>query len=309
MLPNGENENLPPLIVIVGPTAVGKTGISLKLALRFGGEVVSADSRLIYKGLDIGTDKPSIEERELVPHHLIDICLPDETIGLGQYKRLATKAIDGIHKTGRLPLLVGGTGQYVKAVVEGWNVPEVPPNQELRNALAALGGGELARWLTTLDPVAAQRIDPRNVRRVVRALEVILTAGRPFSTLQSRKAPPYLIKIIGLNCEREVLYQRINRRVDQMMNSGLLSEVARLRDAGYERMLPSMSALGYRQLWAHLEGECTLDEAVSRVKFETHRFVRQQYTWLRRYHLPVSWFEVTEVGWETKVEDTIDRWL
>ena len=181
---------LAPLLVIVGPTAVGKTALSLQLASQFNGEIVSADSRLFYRGLDIGTAKPTVAERQQVPHHLIDICTPNETLTLGEYQRLAYATIDSVLARGKLPLLVGGTGQYVTAVVEGWGIPKVPPQPELRHILQSLGGAELARWLHYLDPKAAAKIDPRNVRRVIRALEVTLVSGQPISHLHENTQNP-----------------------------------------------------------------------------------------------------------------------
>lgn len=280
-----------PLLVLVGPTAVGKTALSLGLAGRFGGEIVSADSRLFYRGLDVGTAKPTPAERAAIPHHLIDLCAPDETLSLGQYQRLAYRVIDEIHNRGRLPILAGGTGQYVWAVVEGWGIPEVAPRPALRAALEGLGAVEAARWLAALDPAAARRIDPRNVRRVIRALEVTLTTGRPISDLQRKTAPSYDVRVIGLTRDRRALYERIDARVEAMMADGLLDEVIRLRDAGYDRRLPSLSGLGYRQLLAHLAGEMSLAEAVERIKFETHRFARQQATWFRADDPRIVWFD------------------
>jgi tRNA dimethylallyltransferase len=273
---------------------VGKTALSLKLAQLFQGEIVSADSRLFYRGLDIGTAKPTPEEQALVPHHLIDICDPDETLTLAEYQRLAYAVIDRIQGNGRLPILVGGTGQYVRAVVEGWGIPEVAPHPALREALADLGGPELARWLRHLDPAAAEKLDSRNVRRVIRALEVTLLKGRPISELQRKCPPPYTIAQIGLQRDRESLYERIDARVDGMMMAGLLAELEGLRDGGYGRTLPSMSGLGYRQLWAYLAGEMSLEEAVVRIKFETHRFARQQSTWFRLDDPAINWFEIGE---------------
>ncbi len=296
-----------PLLVLVGPTAVGKTALSLELARRFNGEIVSADSRLFYRGLDIGTAKPGAAERAAVAHHLIDICAPDETLSLGQYQRLAYQTIDAILARGRLPILIGGTGQYVWAVVEGWGIPAVAPQPALRAALEALGGNEVARWLAALDPVAATRIDPRNVRRVIRALEVTLVTGRPISELQRKIPPPYDVRLIGLTRDREALYARIDARVDAMMAGGLLDEVRRLRDLGYGRDLPSMSGLGYRQLSAHLAGETTLAEAVARVKFETHRLARQQATWFRADDPRIHWF-AAESQTATAI-DSIERGL
>ena len=282
-----------PLLVLVGPTAVGKTALSLALAARFGGEIVSADSRLFYRGMDIGTAKPSAAERVATPHHLIDICDPDETLSLGQYQRLARVAIDGVLARGRMPILVGGTGQYVMAVVVGWGVPEAAPRPALRAALEGLGGAEAARWLAALDPTAAGRIDPRNIRRVVRALEVTLVSGRPISELQRKTSPPYDVRLVGLRRDRTALYARIDARVDEMMAAGLLDEVRRLLDAGYAEQ-PPLSGLGYRQLLAHLRGETTLDEAITRIKFETHRFARQQATWFRADDERIAWFEADD---------------
>lgn len=293
------------LLVLAGPTAVGKTTLSLQLAARFKGEIISADSRLFYRGMDIGTAKPTAVEQAIAPHHLIDICDPDETLSLGAYQRLAYETIDEVLVRGHLPILVGGTGQYVMAVVQGWGIPAVPPQPALRQALAALGGAELARWLAELDPIAAERLDPRNVRRVIRALEVALVAGRPISQLQKKSPPPYDICLVGLQRERELLYGRIDARVDQMMAAGLLDEVLRLRDAGYGRDLPAMSGLGYRQLWQYLDGELTLAEAVERIKFETHRFVRHQMNWFRRQDAAITWFDMEEEGVESAVIDFV----
>lgn len=298
-----------PLLVIVGPTAVGKTALSLRIANELGGEIVSADSRLFYKGLDIGTAKPTQIEQQQVPHHLLDLCAPDATMSLGEYQQLAYATIDAVQQRGHLPMLVGGTGQYVYAVVEGWGIPRVPPRPALRVALEKLGGPELARWLAVLDPQAAAGIDPRNLRRVIRALEVLLVSGQPISALQRKNPPQYRIAMIGLRLTRAALYDRIDQRVDEMMANGLLAEVKALRDAGYGRSLPSMSGLGYRQLYAHLAGEMTLDEAVARIKFETHRFVRQQNTWFRAEDPRIVWFDMEQDGVETAVLDYVRAWL
>lgn len=298
-----------PLLVLVGPTAIGKTAFSLKLGQKYSGEIVSADSRLLYKGLDIGTAKPNPAERSLVPHHLIDVCQPDETITLGQYKRMAEATIGDIQERGNLPFLVGGTGQYIRAIVEGWGIPEVPPQEQLREILEVLGQDELFRWLRYLDRESAGRIDPRNVRRVIRALEVTLITGRPMSVMQRKTPPDYNILMLGLTCNREQLYARIDARVDKMMDRGFLEEVTQLRKSGYDRSLPSMSGLGYRQIWAYLERECTLEEAIERIKFETHRFVRQQYTWFRLDDEKIHWFDVLELGWQKSAEDCVEKWL
>lgn len=298
-----------PLVVLLGQTAVGKTALSLHLAQTQNGEIISADSRLFYKGMDIGTAKPSLTEQSLAPHHLIDICNPDETCTLGQYQKLAYETIDTVLANGRLPILVGGTGQYVKAVIEGWGIPEVPPQPDLRAALGQLGGPELARWLQALDPATAAKHDPRNVRRVIRALEVTLVSGRPISELQRKTPPPYHILLIGLYRKRQSLYERIDARVDQMMAAGLLEELISLRAAGYDRGLPAMSGLGYKQLWAYLADEMSLDEAIERIKFETHRFARHQATWFRRDDDRIRWFDAADPDVATAVNQTIHNWL
>ena len=301
------------LIAVLGPTAVGKTAISLRLAETFDGEVVSADSRQVYRGLDIGTAKASPEELRCVPHHLLDLVDPDEPLTLAQYQRLAYAAIDDILRRGRLPLLVGGSGLYVRAVLEGWTIPRVPPNAALRAALEReaerRGGAALHRWLATLDPKAAARIDPRNVRRVIRALEVCLTAGRPISELQAKRPPPYRILRIGLTMPRELLYRRLDQRVERMIACGLVEEVQGLLAKGYGFDLPAMSGLGYRQIGLYLRGEATLEEAVARIKRETRRFVRQQYTWFRLDDPAIRWFETSAPDCAALVEEAVREFL
>ncbi|MBK9053388.1 MAG: tRNA (adenosine(37)-N6)-dimethylallyltransferase MiaA [Chloroflexi bacterium] len=281
-----------PLLVIVGPTGIGKTALSLALARFFPVEIISADSRLFYQGMDIGTAKPTPEEQALVPHHLIDICTPAQTMSLGEYQEQAQHLIHDIHQRGRLPILLGGTGQYVWAVVEGWGIPRVPPQPALRAALESLGQSELSRWLQQLDPAAAATLDLHNTRRIIRALEVTLVSGIPMSRHQEKHPPPYHTLILGLTCGRETLYRRIDERVDNMIAAGLVDELESLRQAGYGRHLPAMSGLGYRQLWPYLDGEQTLAEAVERIKFETHRFVRHQNNWFKPDDPRIHWLDI-----------------
>ena len=298
------------LLVIVGPTAVGKTALALYLAGCHCGAIISADSRQIYRRMDIGTAKPTLEERRLTTHYLIDIIDPAEPFGLAQFQEMAMAAILETHQEGKLPILVGGSGQYVRAVVEGWGIPLVPPQPALRAGLEAdaqrEGADALHQRLAKIDPDAATRIDSRNVRRVIRALEVCLTTGTPISTLQRKNPPPYDILQIGLRRERSTLYQRIDDRIDAMMAAGLLEEVRALREAGYSDDLPSMSGLGYRQLAAHLRGEETLDEAVARVKRDTRRFVRQQSNWFREDDPAIAWYEADD---RAAVEECVEKWL
>jgi tRNA dimethylallyltransferase len=281
----------PDLFVLVGPTAVGKTARAIELAQRFEGEIVSADSRQIYRGMDIGTAKPTRDEQAQAPHHLIDIVNPDEPFTLARYQDDAYTAIDNILARGKQPFLVGGTGLYVRAVVEGLRIPRVPPNDDLRAQLAAQDGAALYKRLRSLDPDAAARIDPRNVRRTIRALEVCLTTGARFSELGKATPPPYHVTQIGLTSSRPELYARIDARIDRMMAQGLVTEVETLVAQGYGRELPSMSGLGYRQIGEYLRGEAPLDAAVANIRRATRDFVRRQYAWFRLRDEGIHWYE------------------
>lgn len=287
-------KGLAPLIAIVGPTAVGKTRFSLELAERFGGEIVSADSRQIYIFMDIGTAKPSASQRARVPHHLIDIVYPDEVFTLAQYQARAYQAIEDITRRGRVPFLVGGTGLYVRAVLEGFAIPSVPPDPKLRRQLerkaAEEGGAALHARLARLDPQAAAAIDSRNVRRVIRALEVHKATGIPISQLQTHSPPPYRILKIGLTIPRERLYELIDQRVEKMLAQGLVEEVRGFLARGYGPELPAMSGLGYRQIGLYLAGEMDLESAAEMIKRETRRFARQQYTWFSLDDANIHWF-------------------
>jgi tRNA dimethylallyltransferase len=284
------------LVAIVGPTGVGKSTLAILLAQAFNGEIVSADSRQVYRHMDIGTAKPAPQELSLVPHHLIDIVNPDQDFSLGQYQDLAYKAIDDIQQRKKLPFLVGGSGLYVWSVLEGWGIPPVPPDAEFRRSLetkaARLGKEELYQELVGVDPVAAQNIDPRNVRRVIRALEVCRYTGTPFSQLRQKKAPPFRTLIIGLTADRSALYRRIDRRVDDMVERGLVEEVQKLMRVGYDLNLPAMSGIGYKQVGLFLNGGLTLEAATLQIKFETHRFVRHQYSWFRLKDNRIQWFDI-----------------
>lgn len=282
------------LIAIIGPTGSGKSKLAIRLAQQFNGEIVSADSRQVYCHMDIGTAKPSRHELSLVPHHLINIVNPDEDFSLAQYQNLAGKAIDGIQRRHKLPLLVGGSGLYIWSVLEGWGIPPVPPDPELRHSLeakaATLGRDELYHELIRVAPTIAQRIDPRNVRRVIRALEV--HRSTPFSQPQRKQAPPFKTLIVGLTADRAELYRRIDSRVDEMLAQGLVAEVEKLVSRGYDFNLPAMSGIGYKQIGMFLRGELTLAVAVQQIKFETHRFVRHQYAWFQLKDDRIQWFDM-----------------
>ena len=283
------------LIAIVGPTAVGKSALAIRLAQVFDAEIVSADSRQVYRYVDIGTAKPSPEERALVPHHLIDVVDPDEDFSLALYQEMAYRVVEDINRRGRLALLVGGSGLYVQAVIRGLRIPSAAPDPELRRSLEEKAAGEgymaLYKELEQVDADAARKIDPRNARRVIRALEVCYITGLPFSQLQ-RSEPRFQTFVIGLTTAREDLYRRIDDRVDSMIERGLVQEVQALLERGYSLDLPSLSGLGYKQIGHYLQGEIELDTVVQRIKYETHRFARHQYAWFRPRDERIHWFDV-----------------
>jgi len=301
----------PKIVVIAGPTAVGKTATGIALARRFNGEVISTDSRYLYRGMDIGTAKPDIVERQGVPHHLIDVVNPDEAMSLATFQDLAMAAIAGTLARGRLPFLVGGTPLYLNAVVEGWRIPRVPPNPVLRAQLEADAAREglaaLTRRLAAVDAVAAAR-SGRNLRRVIRAIEIYEATGRPMSELEAKGPAPFAALEIGLTMPRPALYAAIDARVEDQIARGLVNEVRRLLEGGLPPEAPAMSSIGYRQLVPYLREEETLAAAMGRIKADTHRYVRHQETWLRR-NPRLIWFDVTEPGWRERVVDRVERFL
>jgi tRNA dimethylallyltransferase len=285
-----------PLIVILGPTAVGKTEVSLQLAERLNGEIVSADSRLFYRGMDIGTAKPTPDEQARVTHHFIDVADPDQIWSLAMFQRKAHRIIADIHLRRRIPFLVGGTGQYLRAVTEEWEIPEVPPNIKLRRVLEdwadEISPAGLHERLSILDSDASGRIDPRNLRRTIRALEVIFLTGETFSSQKSRGVSRYRLLQLGLTLPRPELYARLDRRIDAMIEAGLVDEVRDLIETGYSPDLPSLSAIGYRQIVQYLQGDIELDEAIMLMKRITRRFVRRQANWFRLDDARIQWFQV-----------------
>ncbi len=284
-----------PLIVICGPTAVGKTAVAVALAERVGGEIVSADSRTIYRGMDIGTAKPTPKQRSRVSHHLLDIARPDQVVTLATYRPLALRVIEEIRGRGRTPVLVGGTGLYIQAVVDGFTLPQVPPDPALRARLEAMERDHLGALHTRLqqaDPVAAARIHPRNIRRLVRALEVCEHTGRPISAQQGRDPIGTAVQI-GLSMDRGALYRRIDSRVDEQLAAGLVGEVQELLTRGYGPTLPAMQGLGYKEIVEYLQGRVVLEEAVRRLKRNTRRYGKRQSTWFRRDDR-IRWIDVEQ---------------
>jgi len=297
-----------PLILIVGPTAVGKTEISIQLAERLNGEIVSADSRLFYHGMDIGTAKPTREEQARLPHHLVDIANPDEILSLAVFQQKAHEVIADIHTRGKLPFLVGGTGQYVRAVTEGWTPPEVVPNESLRNELERMKEERGIEWLhdklKSLDSVAAEKIDARNYRRTIRALEVIMTTGKKFSEQRGQSDSPYHLVTIGLTRPREELYRRVDERIEAMFANGFLDEVKGLLEKGYSPTLPTMSAIGYRECVEVIQGKIKVEEAKQAIRRATRVFVRRQANWFKESDPNIRWFRV-ESGVVQRIEDDI----
>ena len=287
-----------PSISIVGPTAVGKTELAIELCRRFGGEVINADSRQVYRRMDIGTAKATAIEQFQAPHHLIDLLEPSEHFSLGSFLPLAKKASDDIVGRGLIPFLTGGTGQYVWAMVEEQSVPPVPPNQELREDLEREASGEdgaqvLHDRLREIDPARADALDARNVRRVIRALEIHHATGRKPSEFGAPDADPGRSLVLGLTMDRKALYRRIDDRVDAMMKAGFLAEVESLMAAGLPTEQGALDSPGYRELGLYLAGELTLEEAVSRTKTQTHHLARRQYTWFKPSDRRITWLDVT----------------
>lgn len=306
------NSSILPLVVILGPTAVGKTEIAIQLAGRLNGEIVSADSRLFYRGMDIGTAKPSRAEQARIPHHLIDVADPGQIWSLADFQQAARQAISGIHARGRLPFLVGGTGQYLRAVAEDWRVPQIEPKAQLRAALEAwsreIGPDALHARLATIDPKAADQIDFRNLRRTVRALEVIFTTGRRFSEQRSRGISPYRLQLLGLQRPREELYARIDARIEAMFAAGFIDEVERLLETGYSPNLPTLSAIGYAETIDYLHGRLSLEQAKILMRRRTRQFVRRQANWFKPDDSSIHWFRA---GPETvdQLEQVLRSWL
>lgn len=301
----------PSLIVLAGPTAVGKTAAAIILAQRIGGEIVSADSRQIYRGMDIGTAKPTPAERDAAPHHLLDIRDPDEEFSLAEYATLARATIAGIQARGQVPILTGGTPLYINAIVEGWRMPRVAPDLALRATLEAeaerAGLAPLEARLAAVDPLAATRT-AGNLRRIIRALEVYELTGTPMSILEGKDPPPYPICQAILTLDRGTLHHRADARVKQMIGAGLVAEVQALLDRGYDPALPSMSGIGYAEIVAHLCGDLDLPATIAQIQTNTHRYIRHQETWLRRNRVAAR-FAVATTGWREALEEHVGTFL
>jgi tRNA dimethylallyltransferase len=301
----------PRVLAIVGPTAVGKSDFALEIAEVHGGEIISADSRQVYRYMDIGTAKPSPEMRQRVPHHLLDLIDPDQQYSVALFVRDATTALHEIWSRGKLPIVAGGTGLYVNALLDGLELPAVPPDPSLRAELErrirAEGLEAVAAELVRRDPDAAGVVDLRNPRRVIRALEVTLKSGQPFSAQRRRSPPDWDVLRIGLTLDRPLLYERINRRLEQQVAAGLVEEVQGLLARGYRPEDPGLRGLVYREFVRHVLGELGLEEAIRLAQRETRRYAKRQLTWFRA-DPQVHWFEATPEGLQ-QAHATIVQWL
>ncbi len=318
--PSGGNPRLvcpslvgPRFVGIVGPTAVGKTRLAVSLAQRFTGEIINADSRQVYRGMDIGTAKPTLSERASAPHHLVDFIDPSESFGLAVFLDLAKRAADEIGDRGHLPIVAGGTGQYVWGLLEGKGVPRVPPDPAFRRALEqeaeADGGQALYRRLQEVDPARAATLDPRNVRRVIRALEIHQATGNKPSGLSTDKDFSFNSLVVGLTMDRKALYRRIDERVDRMMDDGLLAEVETLAATGYPPGQGPLGSPGYREMGLYLSGQLSLDEAVQRTKTQTHRLARRQYNWFKLNDPRIHWLDASGSGVDQEAAELVAAFM
>jgi tRNA dimethylallyltransferase len=302
---------VPRFLALVGPTASGKTEAGMAIARRLGAEVVSVDSMLVYRGMDVGTAKPTQADRALVPHHLVDVAEPEEPFSVARYQQLASEAVAGVEDRGRRALLVGGSGLYFRAVVDDLEFPATDPvaRRELEAQADALGPDRLYERLTDLDPAAAARIQPSNVRRTVRALEVATVTGRPFSSYAEpwERYPEERVRAAGVEISRDVLAVRIESRIGAMVDAGFVDEVRAMLDRGLSRWLTASQAIGYAEFARHLQGELSLEEAVALTTRRTKELARRQMVWFRR-DPRIRWFRADERG-AVGIQDELERFL
>ncbi len=290
------------LFILIGPTAIGKTSLSIELAKRMNGEIISADSMQIYKYMNIGSAKVTKEEMENIPHHLIDIVLPNEDFTVANFKDNATNLIKDINDRGKLPIVAGGTGLYINSLVYNLNFTQVPPNYEIRNKLESLGdkyGNEyLHQELQKIDIESANKVSVNDRKRIIRAIEIFELTGKPMSVYNKNFRKPmedYNLVMIGLNMDRKELYNRINLRVDLMIEEGLIEEVQTLLSMGYNKDLVSMQGIGYKEIIMYLEGTIALDESIELIKQGTRNYAKRQLTWFRRDNR-IKWVNVDEIS-------------
>lgn len=295
----------PGLIAIAGPTATGKSSLAMMLAQQLGSPILNADSRQVYRELDIGTAKPTLTEQQQIPHYLLDICQPTATFTVAQYQQQAQALIHQFHQQGQLPILVGGTGLYLKAITQGLRIPPVAPQPQLRSQLQSLGQPQIYAWLQQVDAVAAAKIHPHDQVRTLRALEVFYVTGQPLSRQQGDDPPTYPILLIGLDCPDATIFtQRLQHRTEQMLAAGWLAEVEQLVNQ-YGANLPLLQTLGYQELLQHLQGQMTLAEATAQIVIHTRQFAKRQRTWFRA-DPHILWFDITQEDYLAQVWEQIE---
>ncbi len=300
------------VVAIVGPTATGKSSLALKLVPLYRGEIISIDSMQVYRGMDIGTAKPKPADLRRVPHHLIDIIWPDQNFSVADFQKLARKSIDDVIERKRIPFLVGGSGLYLRTVVDDFNFPKGVEDHHFRELNFDLQeesrSSKLYQRLKEVDPISAEKIDPRNLRRVARALEVYELTGVPFSRYQKdfNKIPPvYSLTALGLNADRRLLYESIDRRVDKMIEEGLIDEVRELKEK-FDLSRTARQAIGYKEVLDYLDNKMTLEETIRKIKVRTHQFAKRQITWFKR-DKRITWIELTEKEIRGENDSLVER--
>lgn len=303
------SEPLPPIVAILGPTAVGKSGLATTLAARLDAEIISADSRQVYRYLDIGTCKPSLLDRQTIPHHLLDMVDPDQSYTVADFVDDATSALRSIAERGKIALVVGGTGHYARALLDGTSIPRVEPDETRRRRLEAEvekeGGLAAIGRIATVDPNTADRLHPSNIRRVVRALEIIEESGEPVPAQRHRPLPAL---VIGLTMDRQKLYARADARAERQVQDGLVAETERVLSMGFSPELPVLQGLGYKQMIDHLRGLLSLPEALSKYRYATHRLIRRQMTWFRA-EPRITWLDAQSADLQSQAMSEIERHL
>lgn len=301
------------MFAVVGATATGKTALGIALATHFNGEVVNADSRLFYRGMDIGTAKPSPSERRDVPHHLVDILDPQASYSLSEFLKTATEAITDINLRGKIPVVVGGSGQYMWGLLEGWRVPEIAPNPALRaklqNQLESEGIESLQDRLRETGARGIERVETLNPRRLIRAIERAVATGDAMGGASKSDSPPFDALVIGLKAPREVLHARVECRIDQMLDAGWQEEVRKLRQSGVNREMPSMSAIGYRQLFDFIENRESWEKVREAILIGNRRLIGAQHNWFKPSDARISWFDITVDDFVGDINRTVRHWL
>ena len=298
---------------MIGTTATGKTSLGIELCSRFDGEVINADSRLFYRGMDIGTAKPTVSERRGIRHHLVDILGPQDSYGLSDFLRDANRAVEDVAMRGKLPVVVGGSGQYIWGLLEGWEVPSIPPDQELREELESILGEQgieaLQRRLRETGASNLEKVEVLNPRRLIRAIERAIATGDAMGGAGKSEVPPFEALVIGLSADREVLHERVERRVSQMLEAGWVDEVLALVQSGVKREMSSMSAIGYRQIIDYLNDEKSWETTLEEILIGNNRLIGAQHNWFKPHDERINWIDVAESNYVENAIGMVEAWL